>query len=237
MESSLFILLGSAVTLGFFHTLLGPDHFIPFIILSKSRNWSYARTVWITICCGMGHVGSSVILGLTGILFGWSLNHISLFENSRGNIAAWMLITFGTIYMLWGFIKARKNKPHTHWHVHIGGVVHKHEHMHTASHLHIHESAKKGSLTPWILFLIFIFGPCEPLIPLLIYPAAQGSTFGLILVILVFSLTTILTMLGIVLFSTMGIKLISLGKYEKYTHAIAGAFILMCGIAVQYLGL
>jgi sulfite exporter TauE/SafE len=237
MESSLIILLGSAASIGFFHTLLGPDHFIPFILLSKSRNWTYARTIWITVGCGLAHVGSSVLLGLTGIFFGWSLNHISLFENSRGNIAAWLLILFGLSYMIWGIIKARKNKPHTHWHTHLGGDVHRHEHKHSGIHAHVHETEGKGSLTPWILFLIFVFGPCEPLIPILIYPAAQGSTLALSLVIAVFSLTTILTMVGIVLFSTMGVKGISLGRYEKYTHAIAGAFILLCGLGVQFLGL
>jgi nickel/cobalt exporter len=237
MDSSLFILMGSAASIGFFHTLLGPDHFIPFILLSRSRNWTYTRTIWITVGCGLAHVGSSVLLGLTGVFFGWSLNHISLFENSRGNIAAWLLIIFGLAYMIWGIIKARKNKPHTHWHTHLGGMVHKHEHLHSGRHAHVHESKGNESLTPWILFLIFVFGPCEPLIPVLIYPAAQGSTLNLVLVITVFSLATIGTMLGIVLFSAMGIKGIVFGKYEKYTHAIAGAFILLCGIGVQFLGL
>jgi len=237
MDSSLLILLGSAASIGFFHTLLGPDHFIPFVLLSRSRNWTMTRTIWITVGCGMAHVGSSVLLGLTGVFFGWSLNHMAVFENSRGNIAAWLLIVFGLAYMVWGIFKARKNKPHTHWHTHLGGTIHKHEHRHSGAHAHFHESVNKGNLTPWILFLIFIFGPCEPLIPVLIYPAAQGNTMNLVLVITVFSLTTIGTMLGIVLFSTMGIREMTLGKYERYTHAIAGAFILLCGLGVQFLGL
>jgi nickel/cobalt transporter (NicO) family protein len=237
MDSTLLVLLGSAASIGFFHTLLGPDHFIPFILLSKSRNWTYSRTLWITLGCGLAHVGSSVLLGLAGVLFGWSLNHISIFDNSRGNVAAWLLIVFGLAYMIWGFYRAHKNKPHTHWHAHVAGEIHKHEHVHAGSHSHVHEGSESGNLTPWVLFLIFVFGPCEPLIPFLIYPAAQGSTTGLILVIGVFSLTTILTMLGIVLLSTKGIRGIALGKYEKFTHAIAGAFILLCGIGMQFFGL
>ena len=237
MDSSFVVLLGSAASIGFFHTLLGPDHFIPFILLSKSRKWSWSRTIWSTVGCGLAHVGSSVLVGLTGVVFGWSLNHISIFENSRGNVAAWLLIFFGLAYMIWGLYKAGKDKPHTHWHMHLGGDVHKHEHVHSGAHTHVHEGSTSGNLTPWVLFLIFVFGPCEPLIPFLIYPAAQGSTAGLVLVIVVFSLATILTMLGIVLLSTMGIRGINLGRYEKFTHAIAGAFILLCGIGVQFFGL
>ena len=41
MEASLPVLLVSALSIGFFHTLLGPDHYLPFILLSRSRNWSY----------------------------------------------------------------------------------------------------------------------------------------------------------------------------------------------------
>ena len=76
MEGTSPILLVSAISIGFFHTLLGPDHYLPFIVLSKSRNWSSVKTVVITVLCGIGHVGGSVVLGLLGVFFGWSLYSI-----------------------------------------------------------------------------------------------------------------------------------------------------------------
>ena len=93
------------------------------------------------------------------------------------------------------------------------------------------------NLTPWILFTIFIFGPCEALIPILMYPAANISVSGLILVTLIFAVTTILTMLSIVLISIYGINILPVKKFEKYSHALAGAIILMSGLSVQFLGL
>jgi nickel/cobalt transporter (NicO) family protein len=93
------------------------------------------------------------------------------------------------------------------------------------------------SLTPWILFTVFIFGPCEPLIPLLMYPAAKGNMTGVVWVTAVFGAATIMTMLGMVLISSMGIKFIPLGRLERYSHALAGATICLCGITVQFLGL
>jgi sulfite exporter TauE/SafE len=237
MDTDLFILVLAAASIGFFHTILGPDHYIPFILLSRSRGWSFSKTILITLGCAVGHVGSSVLIGLLGIGLGWNLNKITLFESSRGNIAAWLLILFGGLYMVYGLFKAMKNKPHTHWHSHISGMVHKHPHHHSGEHAHIHERASAGSLTPWILFLIFVFGPCEPLIPLLIYPAAQQSMSGMYLVIIVFSVTTAATMLGIVLISSYGLKYLTMGRFEKYTHLIAGTFIFLSGIGVQFLGL
>jgi hypothetical protein len=100
----------------------------------------------------------------------------------------------------------------------------------------VHQEKKK-QLTPWVLFVIFILGPCEPLIPLLMYPAAQNSTSGLVLVTLVFGLVTLLTMLSVVLVGAFGISFLPLGKLERFTHAIAGAIILMSGIGIQFLGL
>jgi nickel/cobalt exporter len=48
---------------------------------------------------------------------------------------------------------------------------------------------------------------------------------------------TILTMLSIVLVTLFGINLIPTAKLERYTHAIAGATLLLCGIFIQFLGL
>jgi hypothetical protein len=69
------------------------------------------------------------------------------------------------------------------------------------------------------------------------YPAAQSNWVGLALVTGTFGGVTILTMLGLVLLSTFGISFLPLGKVERYTHAIAGAAITLCGAAIVFLGL
>ena len=88
-----------------------------------------------------------------------------------------------------------------------------------------------------MLFTIFVLGPCEPLIPMLMYPAAQHSLSGTILVAAVFSLTTIVTMMSVVLIAAQGIRFIKLGKMERFSHAMAGGTILLSGMAIQFLGL
>jgi hypothetical protein len=69
------------------------------------------------------------------------------------------------------------------------------------------------------------------------YPVAQGHAFNVVIVSIVFGIITIGTMLTIVLSSIAGLRLLPTGKFERYTHALAGASILLCGIAVQFLGL
>ncbi len=237
MSNELLILIVAAASIGFFHTLFGPDHYLPFIVMSKSGKWSLRKTTLITIVCGIGHVLSSVLLGMVGIALGIAVSKLEAVESFRGGIAAWVLIAFGLVYFIWGLRRALRNRPHRHLHKHEDVLDHMHTHSHTEEHMHAHGEKGTKSVTPWVLFTIFIFGPCEPLIPLLMYPAAKSSLPGLLLVTGIFGATTILTMLGVVLISTFGINLIPMSRLERYTHAIAGATVCLCGVSIQFLGL
>ena len=124
-----------------------------------------AKTAWITFLCGLGHVLSSVVFGLVGILVGIQVMKLEAFEAFRGSIAAWLLIGFGFAYFVWGLRRAILNRPHRHVHFHGDTGKHEHDHIHISDHAHVHDE-KKTNMTPWILFTIFVFGPCEPLIPL-----------------------------------------------------------------------
>ena len=134
MEQDIFILIITAITIGFVHTILGPDHYLPFIVMAKAKNWNRMKTTLVTTICGLGHVGSSIILGIIGIIFGIGINQLEVFESFRGNLAAWLFIAFGLVYLIWGLKKALKNKPHKHIHFHSNGSEHIHEHTHHEEH-------------------------------------------------------------------------------------------------------
>lgn len=205
--------------------------------MSRSGRWSLSKTTLITVLCGMGHVLSSVVLGILGVTMGIAVSKLEAVESFRGNLATWVLIAFGLIYFAWGIRRALRHKSHEHLHIHEKGLGHTHTHDHTREHMHVHEDKNAKSITPWVLFTIFIFGPCEPLIPMLMYPAAKNSLTGLIVVTSIFGSMTILTMLSIVLISTFGVNLIPTTRIERYTHAISGAVICLCGISMLLFGL
>ena len=237
MDFELSVLLITAASIGFFHTLFGPDHYLPFIVMAKSGQWSMRKAAFITFCCGFGHVLSSVILGLIGVAFGVAVKNLVELESFRGNLAAWALIAFGFTYFAWGVRQAIRNKPHQHLHAHNDGLAHEHTHSHNADHVHAHAEEGDRSITPWVLFAIFVFGPCEPLIPLLMYPAARGSLWGLAAVTTIFGAVTLLTMMTIVLISAFGVSFVPLSRLQRYTHALAGATIFICGMSIRFLGL
>ncbi|MEE4174784.1 MAG: hypothetical protein V2I57_11075 [Xanthomonadales bacterium] len=256
MTSELMLLIGAAASIAFVHTLMGPDHYLPFVAMARARGWSLARTLRITLWCGLGHLVGSIALGLLGIAFGAQLARLEWIEAVRGETAAWLLVGFGLAYMAWGLRRAWRKRPHRHWH-HHGNLAHSHEHTHEGEHVHVHDHApiqvsgpdqgdapgtatdgnRQKSITPWIIFVIFVLGPCEPLIPLLMYPAATHSVAGVLAVTAVFGVVTVLTMLVAVWVSSVGLGRLRFGSLARYDHALAGFAVCVCGLAITVLGL
>lgn len=237
MDSPSVILLVSALSIGFFHTILGPDHYLPFVAMARVGEWSKRKALTVTALCGLGHIAGSVILGMVGIGFGLSLSRLEAFESSRGSWAAWALIIFGALYVLWGIRRALRGETHCHTHAHHDGTRHRHTHDHEGPHLHPHDEPEGAGMTPWVLFVIFLLGPCEALIPLLMFPAAMESWITLFMVTGTFGFATLATMLGLVYLSLEGMDRIPLPRLARWGHVMAGLTVLLCGVAIQFLGI
>lgn len=205
-------------------------------MLSKARQWSRLKTAIVTLLCGIGHVLSSIALGFIGIALGIAVFKLDAIESFRGEIAAWLLIIFGFTYFVWGVHRAIRSRSHAHSHIHENQTTHSHQHRHVTDHSHVH-TPKSTNLTPWVLFTIFVFGPCEPLIPLIMYPAAKNNIMNVVLVASIFGIVTISTMLFIVLTSSYGLSKLRINKLSKYSHALAGLVIFLSGGAIKFLGL
>lgn len=236
MNNELILLLFTSASVGIIHTILGPDHYIPFIALAKAYNWNIKKTIIITFICGLGHILSSVALGIVGFLLGITISNLETVESIRGEIAAWLLIGSGLAYFIYGIKKIIRKIPHRH---HFSN---KNNFNPSSNFTNVNSDSReiKGvdkRLTPWLLFLIFVFGPCEALIPILMYPAAVNSVIGMILVTTVFGVVTIATMIIVVITSIYGLNLLKIGKFEKYTYVSAGFVIFICGIAIKFWGL
>lgn len=232
MQSEMEVLIVAAISIACLHTVTGPDHYLPFIALSKSRGWSFAKTVSWTIVCGCGHVWSSVLLGLGGAAIGWSLSKISWMENVRGGIAGWVMLAFGFVYGTWGLYRAYKNNPHKHFDLQEDGAIYVYEHQHGA----VVAPQDRHKVTPWVMFIIFILGPCEPMIPLLYFPAAKNSWGGMVILITIYTAVTLFTMVTMVVLGYLGIAFVKTEKLERYMHALGGLTIFICGAGMLFLG-
>jgi ABC-type nickel/cobalt efflux system permease component RcnA len=228
----------SAATIALLHTLAGPDHYLPFIALGKARGWSMGRQLRITLVCGVGHVAASLALSLIVIWIGRGTELALWAEERRGEAAGWLLLGFGIAYTAWGVRQALRDRPHSHWHTHADGTVHDHQHGHTGQHAHPHTevdgSPSARQLTPWLLFVLLVLGPCEPLIPLLLYAAAEGGGAAIAAVAGTFAAVTLAAMCGAVLVGALGLASLAPNQLGRYAHLLAGLTLVACGLAVRF---
>jgi sulfite exporter TauE/SafE len=230
MSAELITLALSAASVSFLHTASGPDHYLPFVVLSRSKQWTISKTIFWTTLCGIGHILSSLFVGAIGLFLGWQLANISWFQNVRGDLSGWCLLIFGIIYLAYGISRAVSNRPHKHFDVY-GSEVYVYEHRHGET---IYPK-QRVRVTPLILFAIFVMGPSEPLLPLLFYSGSRHSSLELILLITVFSITTVLTMIAMVVIGISGYSLFRTDRIDRYVHVIGGAVISICGIGMVFL--
>lgn len=216
------ILISTAALIAFIHTIIGPDHYLIFVALGKARDWSTLKTLKYTTICGVGHILSSVIIGFIGIFFGIELVKLVNLEESRGLLSGWMLLFFGLIYFFWGLRKIR---------------IHKNKKNVSDKHNYINSQKKAFNITPWALFIVFVLGPCEALIPLFMYPAIEADMMLVFQVALVFGIVTLVTMLLSVFLLIKGLNIFKFNSFEKYSHVIAGTSIMLCAIVINFAGL
>lgn len=206
----------TALTIGVMHTALGPDHYVPLVALAKAKKWPLGKTLAITAGCGVGHIAGSFLLGLVGVL-GLATINVEGFESVRGNVAALLLTLAGALYFLWGlYVGWRSGERDLHQ---------------ATDHGHSH-----GKMTLAVA-VVFLLGPCEALVPILMYPAATAATFvdrmlAITLVVGAFSLATVLTMLVCVAALYLGLQNRGLGWVQRFRHAWAGFAVFCCGVGV-----
>ena len=210
------LLLGTTATLAIVHTLLGIDHSLPFVALGRARSWTLRRTLLVTALCGAGHVASSVVIGAVGVGLGIATDALLWIESTRGELAAALLIGFGLAYAAWAVWRSLRDPEGA-------GVC---------------RVAPGGDrATPWALFIVFVLGPCEPLIPLMVVPGMARDWLALGAVIGVFGLLTIAVMLLAVSAAWRGAALLGAGRIGRHADAAAGLVVAASGAAVLWLGL
>jgi len=203
------VLLISALAVGVLHAL-APDHWLPFVALGSAQKWSRWRLTIITITAGLGHVSSSLLIGALGVLLGMTAERLEIWESARGNLVSFLLIGFGLAYMVWGIKNWERKRAHPHTHV--------------------------KSVSYWTLFTLIVFGPCEPLIPLVFTGFSLGWS-AVFLVSLVFGITTIAMMLVQVHLGALGVSLLRVSGLERASDVITGGVIATTGVAIRVLGI
>lgn len=215
MDGLFLALAGAAASIGSLHTA-APDHWVPFVALSRARSWTTRRTAVATFLCGFGHVTVSALLGLAGLFFGVTL--LESVGESMSALAPFFLIGFGVVYALRGLKHVVAPRLHGHAHSHYD---------------HVHDESRTSV---WTLFLLFSADPCVAVVPLM-FAAAPLGPGRTVAIVLLYEAATIGTMLALVFFACAGTRLLRGRLLERYGDAAAGGVIASIGLVVILLGL
>jgi len=65
-QAGLWTLMIGTFTLAATHTV-SPDHWFPFVMVGRANNWKTPWVLMLALIAGVGHVGTSVAIGMVGV--------------------------------------------------------------------------------------------------------------------------------------------------------------------------
>ena len=104
METGLWTLMIATFTLAVTHSI-NPDHWFPFVMVGRANKWKVSWVLVLAGVAGIGHVGTSVVIGLVGVFAekGTSKDIAIFLENATPIL----LMVFGFGYAAYAFYKQR----------------------------------------------------------------------------------------------------------------------------------
>ena len=247
-QTGLALVLTTVVT-AVVHTLI-PDHWLPFVLVSRAEGWSVRRTISMTMLSALLHVSLSSALGLVIVGAGLGAEKAVLgLGEALESITGWMLVVFGVAYMLWFLARGghshsfgmhphhrptdpdppdeEPHEPHGIAGGHAGHAAH-------AGHAGLARPevrARRGRFSGYALTFIVGFNPCILVIPCL-YGAAQMSALTLAGVAVAFAVSTVGSMVAVTMLGLKGTARLTSPFLTRYGEAFSGALIALVGAAV-----
>jgi len=224
-------------TVAFFHAAI-PTHWLPFVLVSRVRGWTRAKTLGVALFAGLGHVLVTTLLGLAIAWLGFEL------DDNFGKSFPWII---GGVLMLVGvFFLWRQSRGKGVCHHHVPDTAHKpsehcgHEDEHDHSHweAELGESALAsatgdGRKSDWAaisaLFMMLTLSPCEGFLPVYL----SGVQFGWRGFVLLSAILAIGALAGMLLFTWLtlkGLQRINLKKFERWEAGLTGVLFIALGI-------
>ena len=95
-------LMAATFILATTHTI-SPDHWFPFVMVGRANKWKISWVLGLAILAGLGHVGTSAIIGLMGVFAKTgSAKDIAMFLENATPV---LLMLFGFGYATYAFYK------------------------------------------------------------------------------------------------------------------------------------
>ncbi|HET7538196.1 MAG TPA: hypothetical protein VFJ90_17170 [Candidatus Didemnitutus sp.] len=234
-EAVLTTIAATGFTVAFFHAAI-PTHWLPFVLVSRTRGWNRGKTLAVSAFAGLGHVALTSLLGVVIAWCGFQLDeHVG---EMFPRIAGGLLLLFGLYYF---------------WRQWRGGVLHHHApgEQHQASehcgheHGHSHwddelkdnrvfcaKSGDWGAISG--LFMMLTLSPCEGFLPIYL-SGVQFGWRGFVVLSLILALGTLAGMMIFTWLTLMGLERLPVQKLERHEAAMLGTIFTVLGVLTMTL--
>lgn len=220
-------------TVAFFHAAI-PTHWLPFVLVSRTRHWSRTKTLGVALFAGLGHVALTTVLGLLIAWFGFQLDEE--IGHAFGPVAGGILILIGA-YFLWRQMRGAGICHHAmpgsehHADEHCGD-----EHEHDSHWEHeLKDSSLAKAPGDWAaisgLFLMLTLSPCEGFLPVYL-SAVQFGWGGFVLLTVILALATLAGMTLFTWLTLIGFEKLRLRYFERWEAGLLGAIFVLLGLAM-----
>ncbi len=201
------LFIGS-LSLSIVHAMI-PNHWIPLVAIGKAENWTTRQTISATIIAGSAHTFSTVIVGIIIGFAGYSLSRS--YEAITILIAPLVLIAIGSIYIIIDYVR-----------------LHHHHHF---NHDRVNAPEKKKSRITLLtsLSIAMFFSPCIELEVYFFQAGTQGWK-GIIMVSVIYAITTVFFMSVLVYLGTRGIDKLKWHFLEYHEKRVTGLTLILLGL-------
>ena len=222
MISPLFVsILATGFAVAFLHGAL-PNHWLPFVLVSRRQGWSKGKTLAITALAGLGHAAVTMLLGLLLVALGLAVG--DRLGPALPLVAGGLLILFGLYYLA-------NHARGGHLHLPFLGRL-------APAHGFADEDVSGTALSDRAAILgllaILALSPCEAFIPVYL----SGLRFGWVgfgLLSLVLAGAAMASMVGLTGLSLAGAGWLGLKSTERYEGLVLGAALCLLGTLVMLL--
>lgn len=196
-------LAGLAAFVGLVHSL-APGHWLPVVLMTKSRRWSMGMAALGALTAALGHILVSTTLALASIWVGSRFIHGN--EEQLERVGGYLLISFGAAYALNAYFR------HSH--------CHGHEH---------HGPEPSNNHSPFVFLFLLGFSPCVAVLPVFAAAATHGAATAFV-TMAAFSLGVVSALLAGTLMVARGFMKLDHPIFEHYGDVITGVGVALMGV-------
>lgn len=199
----------SSAMVGLVHSL-APGHWIPIVMISKSRKWSLSKSLLGALTAASGHIFISILFMILSLEIGVHVlvKNEALIERYSGV----GLIVFGIIYAFFSF----NRHSHCHGHTHHGPEV----------------SPKRG---PFLFLFTLGLTPCVAALPMFIAAAPFGWP-AMVATVISFAIGVTIAMAGATFLTSLGLLKLDHPVFEHYGDVITGSLVAALGVGLVIWG-